>query len=225
MFLAHFGAAFAVKPLTPKTSLGTLLLASLWIDLLWPTLLLLGIERVAVAPGATVVTPLVFEHYPYSHSLLAALLWAAALALVYAALKRDGRGAACVAGLVVSHWLLDAIVHPPDLPLWPFATGHAGLGAWNSLPLTLLLECGLLALGVGIYLRHTQALDAWGRWAFITLVVLLLFIYMNSVFGSPPPSPSVIAWAAQLQWLFVLWGYFLDRRRAYRPSAHTFTVS
>ena len=77
MFIGHFGVGFGAKSIAPKASLGTLFLAAQLLDLLWPTLLLLGIERVQIVPGATAVTPLLFEHYPVSHSLLAVAGWAA----------------------------------------------------------------------------------------------------------------------------------------------------
>jgi membrane-bound metal-dependent hydrolase YbcI (DUF457 family) len=140
MFLGHFGAGFAAKAIAPRVSLGWLFAAAQFIDLLWPTLLLAGIERVRIAPGATAVTPLVFEHYPVSHSLAAVLAWAALVGALYFAVKRDRRGATVLAALVASHWFLDAIVHAPDLPLYPGSATLAGMGAWSSLPLTLAIE-------------------------------------------------------------------------------------
>src|SRR5512137_3197923 len=105
MFLGHIAVALAAKPLAPRASLGTLVFAALWIDLLWPVLLLFGFETVRIEPGATAVTPLVFEHYPWSHSLLAVLLWAAALGFLRLA-TRDVASAIVISALVISHWLL-----------------------------------------------------------------------------------------------------------------------
>jgi hypothetical protein len=119
MFIGPFGVGFGVKAVTREVSLGTLLLAAQFLDLLWPTLLLLGVERVRVVPGATAATPLLFEHYPVSHSLLAVLGWAAALAPVHFWLKKNHKAAVALGLLVVSHWLLDVIVHQPDLTLIP----------------------------------------------------------------------------------------------------------
>src|SRR5512145_681024 len=117
MFLGHFALGFGAKVVARRVSLGALFLAAQFIDLLWPIFLLLGIERVRIEPGATVVTPLVFEHYPYSHSLLAVLGWAVLLGVLYLVLKRDRLGAVVMGALVLSHWLLDLMVHRPDLPL------------------------------------------------------------------------------------------------------------
>src|SRR5690606_6539393 len=136
VFIGHFGAGFAAKRAAPRVSLGWLLVAAQFLDLLWPTLLLFGVERVAIVPGATAVTPLEFVHYPVSHSLAAVAGWALLLGGGYWALNRGGRAvgraAAVLAALVVSHWLLDALVHAPDLPLTPVGDARIGLGLWQS---------------------------------------------------------------------------------------------
>jgi len=219
MFIGHFAIGFAAKTAAPRVSLGTLFLAAQFIDLLWPTFLLMGLERVRIEPGATTVTPLVFEHYPYSHSLLAVLGWAVLLAGLHFLLRRDRRGAMILAGLVLSHWLLDLLVHRPDLPLWPWGGSVLGLRLWSSLTLTLALEVPLFMLGVWLYSRGTRALDGAGRWGLVGLVLFLFVIYAGNVLGSPPPSVEAIAWLGQLQWLLVLWGYWVDwHRRAVAPD-------
>lgn len=213
MFLGHFGIGFGARAAAPRASLGTLFLAAQFIDLLWPTLLLLGVERVRIEPGATAVTPLVFEHYPVSHSLLAVAGWALLLALAYYFLRRDWRGAWIVGLAVLSHWLLDALVHRPDLPLYPGSAVLAGLTLWNSLPLTLALELPLFALGAWLYSRTTRPRDRAGRWGLWGLLAFLLAIHAGNLLGPPPPSVTAIAWVGQLQWLLVLWGYWLDAHR------------
>lgn len=213
MFIGHFAIGFAAKAAAPRVSLGTLFLAAQFTDLLWPTFLLMGLERVRIEPGATAVTPLVFEHYPYSHSLLAVLGWAVLLAGLHFLLVRERRSALVLAGLVVSHWLLDLLVHRPDLPIWPWGHAMVGLRLWSSLTLTLVLEVPLFMLGVWLYARGTRALDPAGRWGLVGLVLFLFVVYAGHVLGSPPPSVQAIAWLGQLQWLLVLWGYWLDRHR------------
>lgn len=213
MFVGHFGIGFAAKPAAPRVSLGVLFIAAQFLDLLWPTLLLLGVERVHIAPGATTVTPLVFEHYPISHSLLAVAGWAVLIGCAYLLLRHDRIGALVLGMLVISHWALDAIVHQPDLPLFPGSSTVVGLNAWSSLPLTLAIELPLFALGVWLYARATTASDAIGRWGFRALVAFLLIVYAGNLFGAPPPSPEAIAWVCQSQWLLVLWGYWIDNHR------------
>ncbi len=213
MFIGHFALGFGAKPLAPKVSLGTLFLAAQFIDLLWPTFLLLGIERVRIEPGATAVTPLVFEHYPFTHSLLAVMGWAVLLGVVYGLLKRDRRGALVLGLLVLSHWALDLLVHRPDLPLSPWGDVLLGLNVWSSLSLTLALEVPMFALGAWVYARNTVALDGVGRWGLLGLVLFLFIIYAGNLFGTPPPNVLALAWVGQLQWLLVLWGYWVDRHR------------
>ncbi|HUT42166.1 MAG TPA: hypothetical protein VM011_12570 [Gammaproteobacteria bacterium] len=213
MFIGHFGAGFAAKSVAPNISLGTLFLAAQFLDLLWPTLLQLGVERVRIEPVAGGVNPLVFEHYPVSHSLAAVACWALLVGLVYLLIRREPRGAIVLGFLVISHWLLDAIVHRPDLPLLPGHDTLVGLNAWSSLPLTLVIEGSLFALGVWLYMRTTSPVDAVGKWGLAGLMLFLFVIYLGSLFGSPPPSVTAIAWAGQLQWLLVLWGYWIDKHR------------
>lgn len=213
MFLGHFGAGFAGKAAAPRVSLGTLFLAAQLLDLLWPTLLLVGLERVEIAPGATRVTPLDFVSYPISHSLLAVVLWGLALGGVFWLARRSVRGAAVVGALVVSHWLLDLVVHRPDLPLVPGGGARLGLGLWHSLPATLVVELAVLGVGLALYLRRTRARGRAGSLGLWGLVAFLLAIYAANLLGPPPPSVAVIAWAGHAQWLLVAWAYWLDRHR------------
>lgn len=212
MFLGHFAAGLGAKALAPRVPLGTLFLAAQLLDLAWPTLLLLGVERVKIAPGITAVTPLDFEEYPVTHSLLAALFWAASFGVLYHALRKYPRGAAVLGALVVSHWLLDLVAHRPDLPLYP-GSEEFGFGLWNSVAGTLAVEFALLAAGVYFYLRCTRPLDRTGVWALWGLVAFLALVQVANVFGPPPPSVTAVAIVGHAQWLLVLWGYWIDKHR------------
>ena len=213
MFIGHFGLAFAAKPAAPRLSLGAAFLAAQFVDLLWPTLLLAGVEAVRIVPGFTAVTPLAFDHYPVSHSLLAALLWALVLGVAWGVWSRDRRCGIVVGLLVASHWFLDALVHVRDLPLLPGGDVYAGLGLWRSHTATLLLEVPIFIAGVALYLRATRARDRTGAWAFWSLVALLAVIYLGNLFGPPPEHATDIAWVGQAQWLLVLWAWWVDRHR------------
>ncbi len=214
MFVGHFGVGFAGKAAAPRVSLGTLVLASQFIDLLWPTLLLLGLERVEIRPGITRVTPLDFVSYPISHSLLAVVLWGALFAGVYHLARRSAAGSAVLFGAVVSHWLLDLLTHRPDLPLLPGSGPKVGLGLWSSLPATLVVELALLAAGVALYVRATRPRDRAGTWSLAGLVTFLLVVYAANLFGGAPPDSKAIALAGHAQWLLVVWAYAIDRHRA-----------
>jgi hypothetical protein len=217
MFIGHYALGLASKPLAPRVSLGTLFLACQWADLLWPTLVMAGVESFSIRPGITAVTPLEFDHYPYSHSLLALLLWGALFGLIYRAVTGAPlRSALVVGALVPSHWVLDVIVHRPDLPLTPWGSSRLGLGLWNSVPSTLAIEFALYAFGVWLYLRTTVARDRIGSIGLWALLVFLAVVQVANVLGPPPPSVTAVALSAQAMWLLVLWGYWIDR---HRPSS------
>lgn len=213
MFIGHFGAGFAAKRVAGKTSLGTFFLASQFIDLLWPTLLLVGVESVRIAPGDTRLTPLEFTHYPYSHSLLAVIAWAVLFGSAYYIIRRTAWPAIVCTALVISHWLLDALSHRPDLPLFPGSSIRIGLGLWNHPAPAVGFELLIFAGGLFLYMRTTRALDRIGSVGLWCLAAFLLLIYGVNLFGPPPPSVDAIAWASQAQWLLVAWGYRVDRHR------------
>ena len=219
MFVGHFGVGFAGKAAAPRASLGTLFLAAQFIDLLWPTLLLAGLERVEIRPGITRVTPLDFVSYPISHGLLAVVAWGLLFAAVYQVARRYAAGAVTMFAAVVSHWLLDLLTHRPDLPLWPGSDARVGLGLWNSLPATLAVELAIFGGGLALYLRKTRAVDRTGSLALWGLVAFLLVLYAGNLFGSAPPGVEAIAWAGHAQWLLVAWAYWIDRHRRLSDAA------
>ena len=219
MFVGHFGVGFAGKAAAPRASLGTLFLAAQFIDLLWPTLLLAGLERVEIRPGITRVTPLDFVSYPISHGLLAVVAWGLLFAAVYQVARRYAAGAVTMFAAVVSHWLLDLLTHRPDLPLWPGSDARVGLGLWNSLPATLAVELAIFGGGLALYLRRTRAVDRTGSLALWGLVAFLLLLYAGNLFGSAPPGVEAIAWAGHAQWLLVAWAYWIDRHRRLSDAA------
>jgi hypothetical protein len=214
MFIGHFGVAFGAKRAAPSVSLGVLFAASELADLIWPNLVLLGIERVDVRPGITVVTPLDFVSYPYSHSLAALCLWAIGAAAAYLALRRSRAAAATIALLVVSHWVLDVVTHRPDMPLIPGGTTRLGLGLWNSLSGTLAVEAAMFAGGLAIYLRSTTARSRAGTIGLWSLVAFLLITYLGALFGPPPPSATAVAWSAEAVWLLAAWAAWSDGARS-----------
>jgi len=214
MFLGHFGLGFGAKQTAPSVSLGALFVACQFADLLWPTLVLAGVERVAILPGATKMTPLDFISYPYSHSLVALVVWGLMFGALYAGSRRAPRITfVTVAALVVSHWVLDYVTHRPDMPLTVTGSERVGLGLWDSVPGTLAAEFALFALGIAVYTRRTTARDRIGSIGLWLLVAFLAAVYLASAFGPPPPTPAAVAWSAQAMWLLVLWGYWVDRHR------------
>ena len=213
MFIGHAAVALAAKKLAPDVSLGLLLAAATWLDLVWPLLVLLGVEVVRVDPGNTAFTPLEFVSYPWTHSLLATLAWGVLFALAVSPWVPDRRPRILLGALVCSHWVLDFVSHRPDLPLAPFAATKVGLGLWHSVPATLAVEGALFAAGLWLYLRTTRGRNAVGRYAFGALVVFYLVTWLSGVVSPPPPSDRAVAWVGVASWLLPLWAGWADRHR------------
>ncbi|MCB0281226.1 MAG: hypothetical protein H6627_09395 [Calditrichae bacterium] len=213
MFIGHFGAGFAGKKISKLPSLGTLFMASQFIDLLWPVFLLLNIEHVKIDPGNTAFTPLDFVSYPFSHSLFAVIVWGALFAGIYYWVKKDLKSSLLLAALVLSHWILDFITHRPDLPLVPGIDLKVGLGLWNSVPFTILAEGFVFAAGIFLYIKTTKAINKKGIYTLWGLIAFLTVIYISNIIGPPPPGVEPIGYIGLSQWLIVVWGYWIDRNR------------
>jgi membrane-bound metal-dependent hydrolase YbcI (DUF457 family) len=214
MFIGHFAVAFGAKRVAPRTSLATLIVAAQLLDLIWPILVLLGIETVRIDRAAS--SPFLrlrFVHYPWSHSLLMAAVWGIAFALAYRARTGYGRGAAVVAAVVVSHWVLDWITHRPDLQLAPRVDPRVGLGLWTRPLATIAVEAALFVAGVAVYARATRPRDRAGTWAFRAFVAFLVIAYASSLAGGPPPSVRVVAASALAGWILIPWIAWFDRHR------------
>ena len=218
MFLGHFGVALALKRAEPKVSLGTLVLAAQLVDLLWGACLLAGWEEVRIDPGYTAVTPLQFVHYPITHSLAGTIGWALVAAAVYYSwptrdTSRHWQAAAIVGVAVLSHFPLDVLVHVPDLTLAGEGTRHLGLGLWGSVGGTLAAELGMLVAGLAIYAAFGSRRHPVRSGRLTGFVVVLLGIYLLSLFGPPPPSVTAIGIADIVGFTaLALFAGWVDRR-------------
>lgn len=207
MFIGHLGVAFGASAAEPRLKLGTAFVAAQLPDALWPVLVLAGVERFAIAPGDTVVTPLRFEHYPWSHSLLTVVLAGLVFCALVAGRASRLRQALLVAALAVSHFALDWLSHRPDLPLWPGDPTLHGLGLWNSLSATLAVELPLFAAGVALYARRAAR-----RGPVLALAATLCVVHLGNLFGPPPPSTTAVTFSALLLIpLLWWWGNRVDR--------------
>lgn len=210
MFVGHLSVALAAKRAAPHISLGWLVAGVTALDLIWPFLLLAGVEHVRIVPGTTAFTPLVFDSYPWSHSLVMAVAWGVAFALLGHRLA--AAPIALFVALVVSHWVLDFASHAPDMPLWPGSSPRFGLGLWYSIPLTLVIEGAMWLTGIAIYLRAAPPQGMQPRIAFWSLVVVATVMWAGGPWSPPPPSPRALGWFALIVWLIIPWAALADRR-------------
>jgi hypothetical protein len=216
MFLGHFALAFAARRAEKGASLGTYMAAAQLPDLIWPYLLLAGVERVSIVPGDTAFTPLRFDSYPISHSLLTVAAWGVLFGAAHWWRRWRARAAVLLGLLVLSHWILDFVTHRPDLPIAPGLPWKVGLGLWNSVAGTLVVEAILFVTAVWLYLRSTRPRDGVGRYAMAAFLALLVVIYLAAAFGPPPPSARAVALSTTPGILFAVWASWADRHRAQR---------
>lgn len=212
MFLGHIAVALAAKRAAPRVSLGWFVGAAQFADLVWPLLVLAGIERVAIAPGPTPFLALQFSEYPVTHSLLLSVVWGLLAGGTFWLLRRDRVAAAIIALLVPSHWVLDFVTHAPDLPLYPGGP-RLGLGLWSSVPATIVVELGVFAFGLWSYTTLTDPSDKVGSRGMNAFVGLLTVLFLGSAFGPPPPSAEAVAMVGIAGWLLPLWAWWFDAHR------------
>lgn len=215
MFIGHYGPALAIKAIRPAIPLWLLFIAVQLVDIAWALLVFLGIERVRITPGITTSSPLDLYYMPYTHSLAAALLWAAAAAILCQPLRgvRAWRAAALIGLAVFSHWVLDWLVHRPDLPLYGDSM-KVGFGIWNYPIIALLFETALLFGAMAMYLKRTRAINAIGRLGPVVFGLLMFAMQCYVFFGPPPASPSAVATGALVSFvLFAAVTEWLDRQR------------
>jgi hypothetical protein len=215
MLVGHFAAALLAKRAEPRLSLGTAIVAATLADLLIFALVMAGIEQIAIVRGrfgaANYFTAI---DIGWSHSLVMAVVWAALLAGGHWAAKRSRRAAIILAAAVLSHWFLDAMSHPPHLPLAPGSAPRVGYGLWTSIPATLLVEGGMWLVALVLYLRATRSVTSAGRYVFWGGVIVLTLSWYNNIAGGAPSRPENAAQASLIFFLlWVGWGFWMNRAR------------
>src|SRR6266699_2265027 len=192
MFVGHYGVSFAAKKAEPAIPLWVLFIAVQLLDVLWAPFVLLGIEKVRIVPGITASNPLDLYYMPYTHSLLAAIGWSVVAFLVYRVVRPVPPRAAAIVGVAVfSHWVLDFLVHRPDLPLYDNAA-KVGLGLWNRPVLAFGLEITLLFGGMCLYFRAGAARRILAAVFGLSMVAVQAYVF----FGPPPISDKAAALTA-----------------------------
>ncbi len=210
MFVGHYGVSFAAKRGDRSIPLWVLFVAVQLLDVFWSLFVFVGIEKVRIVPGITASNPLDLYYMPYTHSLVAALLWSLG---AYVAYRASHRAALLVALAVFSHWVLDLVVHRPDLPLYDNAA-KVGLGLWNYPARAFLLEVAMLFGGMFLYLSSTTAMTRLGRYGIPVFGVVMLAVQAFVFFGPPPSSDRAAAVTALGAYVvFAAVAGWLERRR------------
>jgi hypothetical protein len=210
MLIGHYGAAFALKSAERRVSLGVLFVATQFVDILWIVLVLTGAEKVRLSPNAA--APIEFVSYPWSHSLVMSLVWAAGAFLLVRLLPiykgaRRARAALIVAACVLSHWFLDLPMHRPDLPVGLHGP-YLGFGIWNNQTLSIIVEAASLFIGFWIYRRKA----ARPNYGLLVLALFLLMVLIINAYGPPPQNVGDLASSGLAFYVFVAAvAWWLDR--------------
>ncbi len=217
MFVGHYAAGLALKKVEKRASLGVLFLGVQFVDILFFPFVLLGIERINIIENFTDATHFELEYMPYTHSLVASLFWAVLVYALFRWVIVKQKGIALVVALAVfSHWVLDFLVHTPDLPIWKDASTKLGLGLWNSAIATYTLEALFLLAALWLYLRSTTAKSTLGKYGMAVFVVVLLLVNIVNVFGPLQGDSKVVLAVSALASYFLFAGvaFWLDKTRS-----------
>ena len=215
MFIGHYAVSYVAKAVKPSLPLWLLFLAVQLVDVFWALFVLLGIEKVRIVPGITASSPLDLYYMPYTHGLLTSLLWASAALVLYrlACKCKFWAGAFIVGAAVFSHWLLDLLVHRPDLPIYD-NTLKVGLGLWNYPVLAFMLEAGLLLGGIYLYLKRTRSVQRGGVYGMLIFGLLMMAAQLSVFFAAPPNTGTEVAITALVSYfLFAAVALWLERKR------------
>jgi hypothetical protein len=224
MFIGHYAAAFTLKRSDKKLSLGLTFFAVFFVEIVWAVLVLVGIEKVNIVPGFTKYNDLQLVYYPYSHGLVATIFWGVLIYTVFRLLPSGfgssrKRAAAVMAVAVVSHFVLDLVVHTPDLPLLTNNGVMLGLGLWNSVPATLIVEQAVFLGGLAVYYRATSGTGFLGKYGMAIFALALILFNLLYAFGVPPPSGTVVAVQVLVGMpLISAIAFWLDRKRSPKES-------
>lgn len=218
MLVGHLAVGLVAKRIVPKVSLGTWMLAAFFADLVTFPLLIAGIEHFDSVHGAQ-LNRTIGRDIVFSHSLLMLVIWGVLFAGVYFFRRRHTFGALLLFAAVVSHWLLDVVSHRPDMPLAPGVSAVFGLGLWNSLPATLIVEGGFWLLALIVYARATRANKRPGVFAFWIGVALLTLVWYGNLHAGMDPNPVKAGVGGLVLFgLMIAWGYWINRLRVVRTT-------
>ncbi len=200
MFIGHYGPAFAAKSAERRIPLWVLFVAVQWLDVVWSILVLGGIEKLRIQPGYTQASPLVLYYMPYTHGLAGSVALSVLFGAVVAMFFRGRRMSVFLvsAAAVFSHWILDLLVHKPDL--WIYDDVKVGLGLWRWMWVSLPLELAFLVAGAWLYARYVPAKRGGNIWLW-AFAAAMAAVEIYSTFGASPASPTAEATTALVAYL------------------------
>jgi hypothetical protein len=201
MFIGHYAPAFvaATSPKSPR--LGALFVAAQLVDIAFFSFLILGVEHMRLTPHATVMNAMDLYHMPWTHSLIGAIGWGTAFAVVIRLMHGSWTAGAIGGAVVVSHWVVDLLVHRPDLTL-AGNTPALGLGLWNHPWIEIPLELAFAFGGLWFFVSRTRPIGGAGKWSPIALAAgMAVFQAINWLTPQPgeaSPAPPATGWLGLL---------------------------
>ena len=219
MFVGHYGPAFAAKAVAKPIPLWLLFVAVQFMDIVWSILVLLGVEKLRIVQGFTASNPLDLYYMPYTHGLIGSLVLCALLGGISEYfLPQKGRTFLIVGACVFSHWLLDLIVHVPDLPLIGDRM-KVGFGLWRWRDISLAAEFATLFAGFWAMLRYAPSPNRSSHIRLWSLAGWLVIAQIFNAFGPQPATPQIAAGMALGAYLiFALFAWQVDRARNASPE-------
>lgn len=216
MFVGHYAVGLAAKRIAPRTSLGTIVLAAVFADVLVWALVVAGVEHIAIKPGITATNALDLYDYPISHSLLMDAFWGALFGGVYFLVTKYWRGTVIIFAAVLSHWVLDFIAHRPDMPLAPGVHAYYGLGLYNSRAGMMIVEGLMWLAGIVLYVHTTRSKKRLGGIIFWIGIALFTWVWLVSLKGLPPAGTLTQVGIESLVFVGITlaWAYWVDRLRS-----------
>ncbi|MDG1418635.1 MAG: hypothetical protein P8J78_05850 [Maricaulis sp.] len=189
MFIGHYAPAFVGKTIAKTVPLWVLFAAVQLVDIGWGVFIATGVEHVRIIDGFTASNDFDLYDMPWTHSLLMAAIWAIVAGYVWSLIARSDKrtGGLVVGAAVFSHWLIDLLVHVPDLALFPGSEIKLGFGIWNNAPLAIGLELAFILIGMTLYVTSTTPKSTLGKvWPFVG-GGLLIALYGVGMTVAPPP--------------------------------------
>ena len=217
MFIGHWAPALAVAARRKRPGLGTLFIAAQLVDWAFFLFVLLGVEKMRLNPAISAVSPLDLYSMPYTHSLVGALAWSAGFAVLVWLMLRDGTAGLLAGAVVLSHWLLDLLVHVPDLTI-AGGSSKLGFGLWNYPAIEMPLELAITFGALWLYVRARQPLLGRALVLGALMLALQLFNWFGPVAPEVTPGTSLLAFVAY--GLVTLAGWWMGKSAGRDPTAH-----